>query len=225
MELLQLEFARDFFSPIFARLPPSKCRPVWHAPPVATPLSLFFVAWPGYQHNFWEKICANNILQLLKVKIIFHIKQSHNAEKQRGMGGNHRPLGSPKVKHGLPSLDLRRLHLDLVYCYKMFFFGLVKLYGTVYQSLSVLLMTALFSCWRIYFVYAVPYEKNKSMTASRRVNKGAASALICLQNSQNNIFYFHSVIFRKLACWISWKGMLKGTHFTFPQRHTIGQER
>jgi len=128
MELLQLEFARDFFSPIFARLPPSKCRPVWHAPPVATPLSLFFVAWPGYQHNFWEKICANNILQLLKVKIIFHIKQSHNAEKQRGMGGNHRPLGSPKVKHGLPSLDLRRLHLDLVYCYRSkMVFDFVKL--------------------------------------------------------------------------------------------------
>jgi len=33
------------------------------------------------------------------------------------------------AKHGLPSLELRRLHLDLIYCYKVVF-GLVKLNST-----------------------------------------------------------------------------------------------
>jgi len=41
------------------------------------------------------------------------------------------------IKVGLPSLELRRLHLDLVYCYKMVF-GLVKLNFPDFFEFSVL---------------------------------------------------------------------------------------
>ena len=50
--------------------------------------------------------------------------QRHFTERLRGL--THLSYSDRSNKLGLPSLELRRLHLDLVYCYKIVF-GLVKL--------------------------------------------------------------------------------------------------
>ena len=47
---------------------------------------------------------------------------------------NENHTGDRLLKLRLPSLELRRLHLDLVYCYKMFF-GLVKLNSDFFEFL------------------------------------------------------------------------------------------
>ena len=49
----------------------------------------------------------------------------------------HMPYSDRLLKLGLPSLELRRLHLDLVYCYKIVF-GLVKLHFSDFFEFSVL---------------------------------------------------------------------------------------
>ena len=48
----------------------------------------------------------------------------------------HMSYSDRLLKLGLPSLELRRLHLDLVYCYKMVF-GVVKLKFSDFFEFSV----------------------------------------------------------------------------------------
>ena len=58
---------------------------------------------------------------------------SHFPERLRGL--KHLSYSDRSNKLGLPSLELRRLHLDLVCCYKIVF-GLVKLHFSDYFSWS-----------------------------------------------------------------------------------------
>ena len=80
-----------------------------------------------YNSVIWSPRLIQDITKIEKVQRRF-------TKKLRGL--KHLSYSDRLIKLGLPSLELRRLHLDLVYCYKMVF-GLVKLNFSDYFDFSI----------------------------------------------------------------------------------------
>jgi len=81
-----------------------------------------------YNSVTWSPHLIQDITKIEKVQRRF-TKRRHSLK--------HMSYSDRLIKVGLPSLELRRLHLDLVYCYKMVF-GLVKLNFPDFFEFSVL---------------------------------------------------------------------------------------
>jgi len=81
-----------------------------------------------YNSVIWSPHLIQDITKIEKVQRRF-------TKRLRSL--KHLSYSDRLIKLGLPSLELRRLHLDLVYCYKMVF-GLVKLNFSDFFEFSVL---------------------------------------------------------------------------------------
>ena len=80
-----------------------------------------------YNSVIWSPRLIQDIMKTEKV-------ERHFTKRLRGL--KHLSYSDHLNKLGIPSLDLRRLHFDLVYCYKIVF-GLVKLNFSDYFDFSV----------------------------------------------------------------------------------------
>ena len=76
---------------------------------------------PNHQLCFTTKLQGHNLKQ-----DIMMIKKVQRRFTKRLRGCKNLTYTDRLIKLALPSLELRRLHLDLIFCYKMVF-GLIKL--------------------------------------------------------------------------------------------------
>ena len=81
-----------------------------------------------YSSVIWSPRLIHDIMKIEKV-------QRHFTKRLRGL--KHLSYSDRLNKLGLPSLELLRLHLDLVYCYKIVF-GLVELIFSDYFNFQLL---------------------------------------------------------------------------------------